>query len=82
MGIEDYRKTEKPVGYPGRIFLWGDLQVHCVMHDVSKRGAKLAVHDVGAVPDTFLLMLSPAGGVRRKCKVVARSIGEISVQFV
>jgi hypothetical protein len=52
------------------------------LQDISNGGAKLSVHDVGAIPDTFLLMLSLAGGVRRKCKVVRRSMGEIGVQFV
>jgi PilZ domain len=82
MGIGDGKEGRKPLGYPGRIFLWGDQQVDCILQDVSKGGAKLAVDDVGAIPDTFLLMLSPAGGVHRKCKVVLRSIGEIGVEFV
>ena len=56
--------------------------IDCILQDISNRGAKLSVHDVGAIPDTFLLMLSLAGGVRRKCKVVRRSMGEIGVQFV
>jgi hypothetical protein len=82
MGIADRKDERKPISYRGRIFLWGDQSMGCTLLDVSKGGAKLAVHDVKAIPDTFLLMLSPAGGVRRKCKVVRRSMGEIGVQFV
>jgi PilZ domain len=82
MGIGDRKEKRKPLGYPGRIFLWEGQPVDCILQDISNGGAKLSVHDVGAIPDTFLLMLSLAGGVRRKCKVVRRSMGEIGVQFV
>jgi len=82
MGISDRKETRKPLGYPGRIFLWEGEPMGCTLLDVSKGGARLAVHDVGAIPETFLLMLAAAGGVRRKCKVVRRSKGEIGVQFV
>jgi hypothetical protein len=82
MGIGDRKEKRKPLGYPGRIFLWGREPMGCTLLDISKGGAKLAVYDVGAIPDMFVLMLSLAGGVRRKCKVVRRSKGEIGVQFV
>jgi hypothetical protein len=82
MGVSDRKEERKPLGYPGRIFIWEGEPVECIVLDVSKGGAMLSVHDVGAVPDTFLLMLSPTGGVRRKCKVVRRSMGEIGIQFV
>ena len=82
MGIGDRTEERKPLGYPGRLFLWGDQQVDCILQDVSRGGATLSVHDAGAIPDTFVLMLSPGGGVRRKCKVVRRSMAEIDVQFV
>jgi PilZ domain len=82
MGIGDRMEERKPLSYPGKIFLWGDQSVDCTLLDVSKGGANLAVPEVRAIPDTFLLMLSQAGGVRRKCKVVRRSMGEIGVQFV
>ena len=82
MGIANRTEKRKPLGYPGRIFLWEGEPVDCILLDVSKGGAMLSVDDSGAIPDTFLLMLSPAGGVRRKCNVVRRSMGEIGVKFV
>jgi hypothetical protein len=82
MGTNDQKEVQKLLGYPGRIFLWEGQPMECVVLNVSKSGAKLAVPDVRAVPDTFVLMLSQAGGVRRNCKVMQRSMGEISVQFV
>ena len=82
MGIADRKEKRKPFRHPGRIFLWEGQPVDCIVVDISKGGAMLSVDDVGAIPDTFLLMLSPSGGVRRKCKVVRRSMQEIGVQFV
>jgi hypothetical protein len=82
MGVVDQKEVRKPLGFPGRIFLWGDQQVDCILQDVSKSGATLSVQNIEAIPDTFILMLAPAGGVRRKCKVVRRSMGGIGVQFV
>jgi hypothetical protein len=82
MGKVDRKDEQKPLGYPGRIFLWEGDPMDCILLDVSKGGATLSVDDIGAIPDTFVLMLSPGGGVRRKCKVVRRSTGEIAVQFV
>ena len=82
MSISDRVHERKQLGYPARIFLWGDQGVGCTVLDISNGGAMLVVHDVKAIPDTFLLLLSQGGGVRRKCKVVRRLIGEIGVQFV
>jgi hypothetical protein len=82
MGISDRKEEPKPLGYPGRIFLWQGEPKGCVLLDVSKSGATLSVDDVGVIPDTFILMLSPGAGVRRKCKVVRRAMGEIGVQFI
>ena len=82
MGIDDRKEKRKPLRYPGRIFLWEGDPVGCILLDVSKVGATLSVDDVGAIPDTFVLMLSSGGGVRRKCKVMRRSIQDIGVQFI
>ena len=72
---------QKPLGYPGRIFVWEGKPMDCIVLAVSKLGANLSVDNVWSVPDSFILMLSQAGNVRRKCTVVRRSMNQIGVQF-
>jgi hypothetical protein len=52
----------------------------CVIRDVSKRGARLRVDNIAAVPPEFELVWS--GGHRRVVKVRWRRKGEVGVTFV
>jgi hypothetical protein len=54
----------------------------CLMVDVSGGGARLAVKAADAVPDEFVLWLSPHGNVRRRCLVMWRSDAEIGIRFI
>ena len=60
----------------------GDLISDCALIDVSQGGARVAVLAAEMIPDEFLLVLSPASGVSRRCKVAWRRDGEIGVVFV
>jgi hypothetical protein len=54
----------------------------CTIVDVSSNGAKLALKQPMTPPDSFVLVLSKNGGVRRRCEVTWRSDESIGVRFV
>jgi two-component system cell cycle response regulator len=54
--------------------------IDCLIKDVSRRGARLKVDNVLAVPALF--ELSSSGGQRRPVKVRWRRKGEIGIAFV
>jgi PilZ domain len=68
-------------GAPRKNIRWGGIILdtdgavvtQCTMVDVSASGAKLAVKKPSALPNTFNLLLSKKGGVRRQCEVVWRA---------
>jgi hypothetical protein len=53
----------------------------CLLVNVSATGAKLAVEFPDKIPDSFVLVLSRNGGVRRVCDVKWRSGTTIGVRF-
>ena len=60
----------------------GAVVAPCTLANVSASGAKLTLKTPVEVPDTFTLVLSKGGAVRRQCEVVWRTEKEIGVQFV
>ena len=60
----------------------GATVAQCTMVNVSASGAKLAVKQPSALPNTFNLLLSKKGEVRRQCEVVWRADKTIGVRFV
>ena len=61
----------------------GKLLFPCTMLDVSAGGAKLQIEDdTKDLPDAFILVLSKAGQVRRRCKAVWRTSKTVGVQFI
>ena len=60
----------------------GAVVTRCTMVNVSASGAKLAVKEPSALPNTFNLVLSTKGDVRRQCEVVWRADKTIGVRFV
>jgi hypothetical protein len=60
----------------------GTVICRCLMLDISSSGAKLAMKDVSDVPDTFNLILSKKGGVRRQCEVAWRAEKTLGVRFI
>jgi hypothetical protein len=53
----------------------------CSVSDISDRGARIDVHDVDAVPDSFLLLLAENGAARRQCRVIWRTPRQVGVKF-
>ena len=67
----------------GKILLGaGPSVIDCVVRDISKSGARLAVDEIAIVPERFTLMVVLDGGNRREaCRVVWRRPSEIGVLF-
>ncbi|MEA3023040.1 MAG: hypothetical protein QOK01_1892 [Alphaproteobacteria bacterium] len=53
----------------------------CILRNLSQTGARLACTAPQALPDQFVLALSPDGKVTRDCTVVWRSGFELGVKF-
>lgn len=53
----------------------------CMVLDISKTGARIAVENSAEIPQEFTLLLTGEGNVRRKCRVARRTEGEVGVQF-
>jgi hypothetical protein len=60
----------------------GSVIGRCLMVNVSATGAKLIMPDPSEVPDSFVLVLSKKGEVRRQCEVTWRSQKSIGVRFI
>jgi|HubBroStandDraft_6_1064221.scaffolds.fasta_scaffold138342_2 hypothetical protein len=58
----------------------GKSTVECAVTEMSDKDARLAVPDADSIPDTFLLTFA-SGKVRRRCTVVSRELGQISVKM-
>jgi hypothetical protein len=54
----------------------------CMVRDVSAGGARLLVKDPGALPRSFLLLISQSGNVSRRCEVVWTRHNQVGVRFV
>jgi hypothetical protein len=59
----------------------GAVIAPCKLVDVSATGAKLILREPQEVPDTFWLVLSSKGEVRRQCILVWRSEKALGVRF-
>jgi hypothetical protein len=59
----------------------GTVFSRCLLVNVSASGAKLVVEFPDKIPDTFVLVLSRNGGVRRVCDVKWHSGSSIGVKF-
>jgi hypothetical protein len=59
----------------------GRAPLKCMLSDVSKSGAKIALSDDQELPDEFILLLSTDGRTRRNCRVVWRDDGRTGVEF-
>lgn len=61
----------------------GSATTSCEVVDISEGGARLRplMCTPKMLPAQFTLLLSACGRVRRTCKVIWRSVGELGVQF-
>jgi len=78
------RKSKRRVIQQGaRIVLTdGSFLGRCRICDVSASGACLEFTGADTVPDSFIVLLSYDGRLRRNCSVVWRSGNSIGVEFV
>jgi pilus assembly protein Flp/PilA len=71
------------MSYPGWIDLGAGVDpIPCYIEDASKGGAKLAVENVGSIPEQFQLRFSLTGQTSRPCIVRRRLPDGVGVQFV
>jgi hypothetical protein len=61
----------------------GSASTTCEVIDISQGGARLRplMCTPKMLPERFVLLLSACGRVRRSCRVIWRSAGEVGVQF-
>lgn len=76
------RNLRRAISYPAFLDLGdGVAPRECLICDVSKEGALLAVSDPKSLPDEFTLALSVDGAARRRCRIAWRSRDQIGVSF-
>jgi hypothetical protein len=83
MGIQNRKHPRRNVQQFGMILNSdGSDPVRCTMIDVSASGARLRLNAASEVPDEFTLVLSKAGRVRRRCRIVWRREDIMGIRFV
>jgi hypothetical protein len=60
----------------------GERIADCVVLDISETGARLGVLATADIPEEFVLVVSKAGKVLRRCKVMRKTATELGVAFV
>jgi hypothetical protein len=60
----------------------GERLADCVVLDISETGARLGVLATADIPKEFVLVVSKAGKVLRRCKVMSSTATELGVAFV
>lgn len=60
----------------------GSIVAQCLIDNVSASGAKLVLKQAVELPETFILVLSKGGGVRRQCELTWLSEKSVGVRFV
>jgi hypothetical protein len=81
-GAEFRRKARRQFNYNARILTGGSRPLPCLIADISASGARLLLDGEEDIPDRFVLLLTPAGGARRHCRVVWRRELTIGVEFL
>lgn len=76
------KKPRRAFHYNARIVTGGELpSIACSIADISEFGARLALKSEAALPDEFVLLLTPKGVPRRNCRVVWRDGLALGVEF-
>ena len=76
------KKPRRQFHYNARIVGDKDApQIACSISDISEKGARLNLAADGQIPDTFLLLLTPDGRTRRRCRVIWRTDLTLGVEF-
>lgn len=83
MGSENRRAARRQVRNGARLVSAnGAALADCLMLDLSATGARLEVQAPDALPDSFTMLLSHTGSLKRQCAVVWRAENTVGVQFV
>jgi hypothetical protein len=78
---ENRRAARRVINKSGRIvFNRGRSSIDCVVKNLSKSGARLAVATVVGIPDAFYLSIANTTGTQA-CRVVWRRLKELGVKF-
>ena len=54
----------------------------CTVYNLSNGGAKLSGIMAEALPNAFILRVSPQDGVVKKCRVIWRTKHEVGIEFL
>jgi hypothetical protein len=57
-----------------------EIQMPCVVSDISKQGAQLEMPEANSLPDKFVIALAP--GLRMWCEVKWRTAEKVGIQFI
>jgi hypothetical protein len=85
-GSHGRRRHQRRLAFPlgastaGKIFVDAAFIRNCTLHDLSRAGACLRVHEPYDIPEMFDLVLE-ALGVKKGCRIVWRSKDKIGVTF-
>jgi hypothetical protein len=60
----------------------GSLVSHCTIIDVSSTGARLVLPEPVELPETFLMVLSRNGDVRRQCELSWIKEKRVGIRFL
>ena len=61
---------------------FADQQHDCIIWDISCSGARLSAEIASDLPDTFEIVLTKRGNVRRLCRVQWRFDNQLGIRFV
>jgi hypothetical protein len=82
MGSSNRREHNRvAIRHNGAIVPDGRVICECGVRDVSEKGARLCLDGEPEIPESFTLVLSRDGGVRRLCRKVWAAKEEIGVTF-
>ena len=86
MPAENRRHPRQPLQYPANIDAGDGLPLRlCWLRDISKSGARIAVHNSDRLPNRFSLLLAKEHqkqGAARRCKVVWRDGNQLGLEFI
>jgi hypothetical protein len=75
------KKPRRQFQYAARILTDNNVAIACEIADISDSGARLALEQQSELPETFMLLLTAEGDVRRHCRLVWRNETHVGVEF-
>jgi methyl-accepting chemotaxis protein len=76
------KKPRRHFNYNARILTDKEgTMLPCSISDVSETGARITLESDSELPEQFMLLLTPTGKARRRCRVVWRTGTTVGVEF-